>query len=285
MLGRRRFPVWDALWRCAVIATAGVASLASGASAETLSPPKASGATTNPCTVNPRLRCPDLVMSAPSHFEFDRSTRSGHVLLRAASSIDNVGSGPLEIVGRRRGSGMRAFQAIYDRRGRRHVYRTSARLVYKHVPGSRYGVGSVGGASYWKFHLAAAFELWSVDASGVATALVHKGPKLDYCFRDLLRTHPLVRSPGQAVYPGCNQNAGLQLDILGTSVGWSDIYPSEYPQQWIDVTGLHGRFAYVQIASPRHLLYEADETNNLSETYIDLPSGRVTGHRVGVERP
>jgi hypothetical protein len=94
-----------------------------------------------------------------------------------------------------------------------------------------------------------------------------------------------VRSPGQAVYPGCNQNAGLQLDILGTSVGWSDIYPSEYPQQWIDVTGLHGRFAYVQIASPRHLLYEADETNNLSETYIDLPSGRVTGHRVGVERP
>src|SRR6476646_9256714 len=41
-----------------------------------------------------RLRCPDLVMSAPSDLHMDRSTIPGHVLLRATSSINNRGSGP-----------------------------------------------------------------------------------------------------------------------------------------------------------------------------------------------
>jgi hypothetical protein len=68
-------------------------------------------------------------------------------------------------------------------------------------------------------------------------------------------------------------------------VGWSDAYPYEYPQQWIDVTGLRGRFAYVQIADPDHLLRESNPRNNVSETYIALPSGRVLGHRVGVSEP
>ena len=32
---------------------------------------------------------------------------------------------------------------------------------------------------------------------------------------------------------------------LGTSVGWADVYPSTYPDNWIDVTGLRGCFAVV----------------------------------------
>jgi hypothetical protein len=275
----------DILRRGAVIGTLGVAWWAPATSAGVRTPPSASQATTNPCTVNPVLRCPDLVMSAPSHLEFDRSSEPGRVLLRAASSINDLGSGPLELVGERRGSTMRVFQAIYDRLGQRHVYRTSARLIYKHVPGDRYGHAPVGGFSYWKFHQAATFQLWSVDATGQATRLVRSGPKLDYCFRDLSHTHALTGSPLQAVYPACNQSAGLQRDTLGTSVGWSDVYPYEYPEQWIDVTGLHGHYAYVQIANPRHLLYESDETNNVSETYVDLPSGRVTRQRVALSRP
>jgi hypothetical protein len=51
------------------------------------------------------------------------------------------------------------------------------------------------------------------------------------------------------------------------------------------VTGLRGRFAYVQIADPEHLFIESNEQNNISETYISLPSGRVLGHRVGVAEP
>src|SRR5581483_560023 len=38
----------------------------------------------------PRLLCPDLIMSAPTRLRFDRTTIRGHVLLRAASSVDSL---------------------------------------------------------------------------------------------------------------------------------------------------------------------------------------------------
>ena len=40
------------------------------------------------------------------------------------------------------------------------------------------------------------------------------------------------------VYPGCSQRAGSKERTLGTSVGWSDIYPSSYYQNWVNVRGL-----------------------------------------------
>ena len=73
--------------------------------------------------------------------------------------------------------------------------------------------------------------------------------------------------------------------MLGTSVGWTDSYPYEYPQQWIDVTGLRGKFAYVQIVDPDNLLFESNHHNDISETYVELPSGRVLGQRVEVGSP
>jgi hypothetical protein len=225
-------------------------------------------------------------MSAPALLHIDRSTEPGRVLLRAASALNNHGSGPLEIRARHIGGGrMAVYQGIYDRRGRRHLFRTPATLVYKYVPGERYGYGNVGAASYWKFKHAAAFQLWSIDAHYRALALVRTGPKVDYCLRDLFNTRPSRNSPSTPVYPACNQNPYIRHDILGTSVGWTDAYPYEYPEQWIDVTGLHGRFAYVQMADPDNLWRESNHGNDVSETYVALPSGRVLGRRVGVSGP
>jgi len=153
------------------------------------------------------------------------------------------------------------------------------------VPGQRYGYGDVGAASYWKSEHAAAFQLWAVDHSFRAIRLVRTGPKVDYCLRDLVRTRPSTFSPSAPRYAACRQDPQLRRDVLGTSSGWSDVYPYEYPQQWIDVTGLQGRFSYVQIADPDDLLIESDRENDVSETYIRLPSGRVLGHRVGVSAP
>lgn len=225
-------------------------------------------------------------MSAPFELHLDRTTMPGHVLLRASSSIDNHGRGPIELRARRVGRyGTVVYQAIYDRRGRAHLYRTDAKLVFKYIPGERWGYGNVGAASYWKLRHAAAFQLWSIDSHYRAIKLVRRGPKVDYCLRDLTRTFPLPRSPRRAVYPGCSQNPHMRHDVLGTSVGWSDIYPYVYPQQWIDVTGLHGRFAYVQIVDPGRRLFVSDPSKRVSETYVELPSGRVLGHRVGVSTP
>jgi hypothetical protein len=232
------------------------------------------------------LRCPDLIMSAPADLRFDRTTKPGRVLLRARSSINNHCRGPLELSAHRDGKHkMAVYQAVYDRSGHRRLFATPAKLVFKYVSGERYEIGDVGAARYWKLHHAAAFELWSIDAHRHALQLVRRGPKVDYCLRDLTRTHPTRKSPIGPVYPACSQDPRIKHDILGTSVGWSDVYPYEYPEQWIDVTGLHGRFAYVQIADPDDLLVESNHHNDISETYISLPSGRVLGHRVGVAEP
>jgi hypothetical protein len=51
------------------------------------------------------------------------------------------------------------------------------------------------------------------------------------------------------------------------------------------VTGLRGRFAFVQRADPDKLFLESNHRNDVSETYIQLPSGRVLGHRVAMSRP
>jgi hypothetical protein len=225
-------------------------------------------------------------MSAPSQLHIDRTTIAGRVLLRAASSIDNRGRGPLELRARRVGRHRwRVYQAIYDRRGGRHLFLTRARLVFKFIPGDRYGYGNVGAASYWKLRNAAAFQLWSVNPRLRPLRLVRSGPKVDYCLRDLVRSAPSSASPSGPFYGGCSQDAAIRSDLLGTSVGWSDVYPYEYPQQWIDVTGLRGRFAFVQRADPDRLLFETSHRNDTSETYVELPSGRVLGRRVAVFGP
>jgi hypothetical protein len=233
-----------------------------------------------------RLRCPDLVMSLPASLHLDRTTHPGHVLLRATSSIDNHGQGPLEVRGHRKGAhGWVVYQAIYDHKGHPHLFKTAATLVFKYVPGERYGFPTIEAFSYWKLKHAAAFELWSIDSHRHALRLVRMGPKADYCLRDLFRTDPSSRSPRAPVYPACSQDPNVKSDVLGTSVGWTDSYPYEYPQQWIDVTGLRGRFAYVQVADPDHHLIESNHENDISEIYIELPSGRVLGHRIEVASP
>ena len=73
------------------------------------------------------------------------------------------------------------------------------------------------------------------------------------------------------VYPACNTNASAAQVTLGTSVGWADIYPPTYPEQWIDVTGLRGCFAYVHIADPENGVYESNEDNNEAQVIVRLP--------------
>lgn len=247
------------------------------------------GQTTPPTSVcqNPleELRCPDLVMSAPYDLVIDRKSERGRVLLRASSSINNHGAGPLELRGHRRSSrSMSVTQVIYRVNGTRAFIPSKALLGFKFVSGRRYGF-TYPNFSYWKFRGAARFQLWSLDGEDRAVKLIRFGPKLFYCFRDLARTHPSGRSPSHAVYPACSQNPRQRRVTLGTSAGWSDIYPYTYPEQYIDVTGLRGRFAYVQVADPFNRIVESDELNNVSETFVQLPSGRILGTRVGVAAP
>ena len=104
-----------------------------------------------------------------------------------------------------------------------------------------------------------------------ASGLVRVGPKLNYCLRDLERTRPGPRSPLNRHYPGCDQNPYRNRVTLGTSVGWSDIYPADYDKQYINVSGLRGCFAFSMTVDPKNLLFESNESDNTSRRLVRLP--------------
>jgi hypothetical protein len=225
----------------------------------------------NPC-IGERastLRCPDLVMKRPHGLYAQRSR--GRTLLRAGNSIDSWGRGPAELHGvRTSGRFMRARQRIYRVRSGRIGVTTGARLEFKFAHLNR---------RWWKFHDAARFELWRLDGRGRRSRRVRVGPKVSYCLRDLRRTRPRLRgSPRRRVYPACNTSPLKRRVTLGTSVGWSDIYPPAYPEQWINVSGLRGCFAYVHIADPENGIYESNEDNNEAQVIVRLP-WRGAGNR------
>jgi hypothetical protein len=208
------------------------------------------------------------MMRRPFGLEVERTSR-GRVLLRAGNSIENVGAGPASLRGRRvsRGSKfMPAVQLLRRRDGGTRSVDTGGRLEYKFGHLERH---------YWKFHDAARFELFALDATGTRSTLVRTGPKVAYCLRDLERTRSSLRgSPRREVYPACSTNRARRAVTLGTSVGWSDTYPPAYPEQWIDVTGLRGCFAYVHTADPENAIWESDEGNNVAQVVVRLPYRR-----------
>jgi hypothetical protein len=212
------------------------------------------------------LRCPDLVMAAPSHLVLDRKRQPGRALLRMENQIVNVGTGPAELFAQRTGARqMTARQVISDAAGGRRRFVTGAEVYYTSVP-SR-------GGDYWKFDEAARFELWSLFPDGRPAAISRIGPKLRYCLRDLARARgvALPGTPGRRIYPACNQSATKREVTLGTSVGWADVYPASYPGNFIDVTGLRGCFVVLHHADPENHILEVDETNNVSARVVRLP--------------
>jgi hypothetical protein len=231
-----------------------------------LAPPAARGADSeNPC-VGPQaseLLCPNLKIGKPADLYLQHT--GGRTLLRATSDVKSRGKGPIELHGSRNGPrNMKVTERIHRKDGGRLVVPTRATLHFTDV-------GSYFGGSYWKVHQLARFELWSVDGHQRLLHRVRVGPKLNYCLRDLERTRPGRRSPASRHYPGCDQNLYTDAVTLGTSVGWSDIYPAGYSKQWIPVGGLRGCFAFVMTVDPQELFYESNEHDNSSRRLVRLP--------------
>jgi Lysyl oxidase len=257
---RRRFSL-AALTAAAILLALGLSSSVAAPDAR-----RAQLQDPNPC-VGPEaatLLCPDLTMRRPWGLYTDRLTKAGHTVLRAGNAIDSIGAGPAELHGTRSGKRwMRARQRILRRGGGRLGVSTGARLQFKYAHLQRY---------WWKFYDAARFELWRLDARGSKVERVRVGPKVAYCLRDLERTRPrLAHSPRRRVYPACSNDPKRRGVTLGSSIGWSDVYPPAYPEQWIDVTGLRGCFAYVHIADPENGIFESNEQNNRAQVIVRLP--------------
>jgi hypothetical protein len=219
----------------------------------------------NPCenAEARQLLCPNLRIGKAS--EIYASSYGGRVLLHATSDVKSRGKGPMELRGHRDGwHTMRVNQRIHRKGGGRLVLKTGATLHFTDV-------GNYFGGSYWKVHQLARFELRRVGPDGQTGPVLRTSPKLNYCLRDLERTRPGKRSPSTRHYPGCDQNPYTEAVTLGTSVGWSDIYPADYDKQWIDVSGLHGCFVFTMTVDPMQLLFESNEHDNTSRRLVRLP--------------
>jgi hypothetical protein len=239
-------------------------ALVVGAAVAATAPAAATGME-NPCQ-SPEaheLLCPNLRIGKPAEIYVDH--RGDRTLLRATSDVKSRGRGPIELRGRRDGwHTMRVDERIHRVGGGRLVVPTHAALHFTDV-------GAYFGGSYWKVHQLARFELRRVGPKRRIGRVVRVGPKLNYCLRDLQRTRPGRRSPGVRHYPGCNQDPYADAVTLGTSVGWSDVYPADYDKQWIPVGGLRGCFAFTMTVDPHNLLYESNERDNSSRRLVRLP--------------
>jgi Lysyl oxidase len=225
----------------------------------------------NPCegAEARQLLCPDLKVGPAADLYVEHSGGGygygGGALLHAGNDIRSRGRGPMELRGRLyKRNWMKANQAIHRVGGGVEIFRTDAKLHF-------YSVGYEWGGSYWKVHDPLSMEIWSLDSGRQPLQRVRKGPKVFYCFRDLERTRAMRRSPGHPIYPACSQDPGREWIRLGTSVGWSDIYPSTYDRQWVNVSGLRGCFAFVMRVDPHNYFFEEHEGNNRSVRRIRLP--------------
>jgi hypothetical protein len=225
----------------------------------------------NPCAgpEAAQLLCPNLRIGPPTDLYVQGG--GGHVRLRATSDVRSRGRGPMEVRGRRNGwHTMRTNQRIYRVGGGHLTVPSGATLRFTDV-------GNYFGGSYWKVHQLARFQLRRVGPDGKVGDVVRVGPKLNYCLRDLERTRAGRRSPSSRHYPGCNQDPYRDRVALGTSVGWSDIYPADYDKQWIDVAGLRGCFAFEMTVDPQNLLFESNEDDNSSRRLLRLPFRGASG--------
>ena len=95
------------------------------------------------------------------------------------------------------------------------------------------------------------------DKNRVAVA---QGRKVSFCLEDVHRWDP--GAPGRTKFD-CEQQ--------GIQAGWSDIYDSGLPGQWIDITGVPAGDYDLEITiNPEHIIDEADYTNNTTVVPVNV---------------
>jgi len=101
------------------------------------------------------------------------------------------------------------------------------------------------------------FARYELRPRGASDAILI-GQKRSFCIEDTKKVDPTA--PDQARY-GCNPNG---LNVQGVQVGWGDLYASNLPCQWIDVTdlGATGEYDLCVFINTAHLLPDADASND-----------------------
>ncbi|MEX0641712.1 MAG: choice-of-anchor D domain-containing protein, partial [Pirellulales bacterium] len=185
---------------------------------------------------------------------FDTAETPGRTLLRLSTATPNIGSGPVELRGGALlpGDRQEVYQRIYHADGGFHD-RLAGTFVYHPAH------------DHTHFEGFAEYNLREVLPGNGVGPVVAAGGKTSFCLLDL-RTYDLSL-PGA---PSTGQYSCSE-ELQGISVGYSDVYDSSLPDQWIDVTGVpSGQYWLEVTVDPLGQLSESNEANNTTTILIDL---------------
>ena len=182
-------------------------------------------------------------------------TMPGRKLLRFSVATPNIGRGRLEI----RAS---ALVSATQQQVVQRVYRDDL----------TYSERSAGTSTFHPTHHHVHFDDWAayrlraVTPSGGVGAIVAQGSKTSFCLSDLVvydATNPYISFDGNYVV--------CEFTVQGITPGWMDIYASDLPDQWIDITGVpDGTYWLETEVDPLNKILEQDETNNLSRFKVAI---------------
>ncbi|HET8651028.1 MAG TPA: lysyl oxidase family protein [Gaiellaceae bacterium] len=236
----------------------------------------------SPRPAPPRLAelLPDLEQRPPADLSVRVERRGGrvHFLLGFDSATDNLGDGPMTLLARRR-SARAATMAVTQR----------VRLgsgAFRHYP--RVGVlRYVYSATHSHWHVMD-FQRYELRTLADHRLLV-RDRKSGFCLADHWAHAPGVQpnEPPRPVFMDyCERGNPRAMSVRqGTSIGYTDKYPSHFHGQNLDVTRIPaGNYLLVNRANPEVLLHELRYENNAASLRIRLtwPRGRRAQPRVQV---
>lgn len=211
---------------------------------------------------------PDLIQERPQDLSVQRVR--GRQLLGFRSSVQNVGDGPLIIIGSRPNRVTRDMQASQlILRADATVRREQDSGFLRYVPSPDH--------SHWHF---LPFERYELRAEATGARIV-RDRKSGFCLGDRYRVEPrLAKAVPVPVYTSrCGlSRPGLMQIREGISVGWADDYAAYLDGQHIDVTGVPaGRYLLMHTVNPSGRIVERDRANNQASVRIALAraGGRV----------
>jgi hypothetical protein len=256
----------ELLWRTPV------AGPAAGPPDVLVSTPFATSATARP---EPRVvqLLPDFEQRPPTDLSI-RSVVRGHrrhFVLGFDSATDNIGLGPVVITARRssrRVPFMRASQVVrLATGGRRQTFPRVGVLRYVYSPTH----------SHWHVMGFQRYELRRASNH----ALLLRDRKSGFCLADHYAHAPgsFLNEPRGPVFNDyCKQGRPEAMAVhQGTSVGYTDRYPSHFHGQNLDLTGVRaGTYVLVHRANRRFLFRELRYENNAASVRIRIgwPNGR-----------
>lgn len=224
---------------------------------------------------------PDLDQVAPGKLEGSEIRRAGRrrFLLGFASAVDNIGVGPLEVIGERS-----SFS----------IPRMRVRQVVLHADGTRASEDVAAVIRYVRSETHQHWHLLDFDRyelrTGDGRRLVAPDRKTGFCLGDRYKARTgLENQPRDAVLTGeCGRDEPQLLEVReGISVGYGDDYKPTLEGQNFDLTGLAaGRYLLVHRANPDRVLRESDYGNNAASLLFRLgwPRGMKQPPRIQVIR-